>query len=145
VRTQRPFVWLLAVSSFVAFAGCDSAPADLREWKPSDHDRTEETQQARTTRGRTAAGASASPTLTLVEVTWRNQCANCHGVLGKGDGPQGAMLRAPDLTAVDWQTKVTDQQIAQVILNGKNRMPKFELPPDVVAGLVGRIRAAKGR
>jgi len=91
------------------------------------------------------ASASANPTLTLVEVTWRNQCATCHGPLGKGDGPQGALLRAPDLTAADWQNKATDQQIAQVILNGKNRMPKFELPRDVVAGLVARIRAARGR
>jgi hypothetical protein len=32
-----------------------------------------------------------------------------------------------------------------VIAMGKNRMPKFELPADVLAGLVARIRAAKGR
>jgi cytochrome c oxidase cbb3-type subunit 3 len=83
--------------------------------------------------------------LTLVEVTWRNQCAMCHGVLGRGDGPQGPMMHAPNLTLPEWQAKMTDQQIAEVIRNGKNRMPKFDFPPDVVAGLVARIRASKGR
>ncbi len=144
MRTSRNLPALVALSSALLI-GCDSASPDLREWKPDDHDRAEETQQARLGRSAPAASASANPTLTLVEVTWRNQCATCHGILGKGDGPQGALLRAPDLTLAEWQTKVTDQQIAQVIFNGKNRMPKFELPPDVVAGLVARIRAARGR
>jgi mono/diheme cytochrome c family protein len=92
-----------------------------------------------------SSSAAANPTLTLVEVTWRNQCASCHGPIGRGDGPQGPMVRATNLTLPEWQAKVSDQEIADVIRNGKNRMPKFEFPPDVVAGLVARIRAAKGR
>ena len=91
-----------------------------------------------------AASGSASPLLTLVEVTWRNQCSQCHGPLGRGDGPQGALVHAPDLTSAEWQAKVTDRQIAQLIVTGKNRMPKFEFPADVLAGLVARIRASKG-
>ena len=55
------------------------------------------------------------------------------------------MVKAPDLTQADWQSKVTDEQIAQVITSGKNRMPKFDLPPDVVAGLVARIRSSRAR
>jgi cytochrome c oxidase cbb3-type subunit 3 len=55
------------------------------------------------------------------------------------------MMRATNLTLAEWQSKVSDQEIADVIRNGKNRMPKFDFPPDVVAGLVARIRAAKGR
>ena len=45
-----------------------------------------------------------------------------------------------DLGREDWQSKVKDEEIAAVIQNGKGRMPKFDLPPDVVRGLVGRIR-----
>ena len=55
------------------------------------------------------------------------------------------MLHAPDLTSAQWQAKVTDEQIKQVVISGKNRMPKFELPPEILTGLVARIRAAKGK
>ena len=61
------------------------------------------------------------------------------------EGPQGPMVHAPDLTRAEWQSKVTDPEIAQVIANGRNRMPKFDFPPEVVAGLVSRIRSIKGR
>jgi len=137
---------LLSCSLLVA--ACSRASADLREWKPEDHDRTEDnlkTGRAAPARTQASASASANPLLTLVEVTWRNQCAACHGAIGRGDGPQGQLVHAPNLTLPDGQAKVTDEQIAQVIVNGKNRMPKFELPADVIGGLVARIRASKGR
>jgi cytochrome c oxidase cbb3-type subunit 3 len=130
-------------------AGCDGTASDLREWKPADHDRVEQpgSQAARPPRLSPApsSSAAANPTLTLVEVTWRNQCASCHGMMGRGDGPQGPMFHATNLTLPEWQAKVTDQDIADVIRNGKNRMPKFDFPPEVIAGLVARIRVAKGR
>jgi cytochrome c oxidase cbb3-type subunit 3 len=138
---------LLTTCGFASLlaAGCRRAPPDLREWRTSDHDQQEEQSPNRTAAARAAPTASANPIATLVEVAWRNQCAACHGPVGRGDGPQGPMLHAPDLTAAAWQSKVTDEQIQQVIANGKNRMPKFELPPDILAGLVGRIRANKGK
>ena len=128
--------------------GCNRAPSDLREWKPDDHDRTDETPKGR---GATAAApsgtpaASANPTATLVDVTWRTQCSLCHGLAGRGDGPQGPLLHAPNLTLAAWQDKVTDDQIASTISTGKNRMPKFDFPPEVMRGLVTRIRASKGK
>jgi mono/diheme cytochrome c family protein len=135
----------------MAFLGgaCDSAPPDLREWKAGDHDRVEQPsgQAARPSRLSPApsSSAAANPTVTLVEVTWRNQCASCHGPIGRGDGPQGPMVHATNLTLAEWQSKVTDEQIAEAIRSGKNRMPKFDFPPEVIAGLVARIRVAKGR
>jgi len=128
-------------------ASCNRAPADLREWKPDDHDRADENQKGRAappSKTQPSGSASANPLVTLVEVTWRNQCGPCHGILGRGDGPQGPLLHAPDLTRPDWQGTVTDEQIAKTIATGKNRMPKFEFPPDVLGGLVARIRAARG-
>jgi mono/diheme cytochrome c family protein len=130
-------------------AACNRTPSDLREWKADDHDRSDDQQKGRAappSRVRPAASGApgANPTLTLVEVTWKAQCGPCHGPIGHGDGPQGPMVRAPDLTLPEWQGKTTDQQMAQTISNGKNRMPKFDFPPEVVNGLVARIRAVKG-
>ncbi|HMJ54357.1 MAG TPA: cytochrome c [Polyangiaceae bacterium] len=137
------------LSTALLGAACDSPAPDLREWKAGDHDRSDQPagKSARPPRLSPApsSSAAANPTLTLVEVTWRNQCASCHGPIGRGDGPQGPMVHAPNLTLAEWQAKMSDQEIAEVIRNGKNRMPKFDFPPDVIAGLVARIRASKGR
>ena len=149
VRPLRRFSPSLVLGAALLGAACDSPPPDLREWKASDHDRADQPagQSARGPRLSPApsSSAAANPTLTLVEVTWRNQCAACHGLMGRGDGPQGPMVHAPNLTLPEWQAKMTDQQIADVIRNGKDRMPKFDFPPDVLAGLVARIRASRAR
>jgi mono/diheme cytochrome c family protein len=78
----------------------------------------------------------------LAAVAWKERCANCHGRAGRGDGPQGPMLGAKDLTSDEWLGKTSDADIAAVIRDGKNRMPAFpNLPKRVVDGLVKRIRA----
>ena len=94
---------------------CDRPPSDdeIKTWTPSDHDRAEENQ-------RVASGAQATPQAAggdnradnnrqLVELTWRQQCATCHGALGHGDGPNGPMVKAADLTKDEWQTATTDE------------------------------------
>jgi cytochrome c oxidase cbb3-type subunit 3 len=53
------------------------------------------------------------------------------------------MVQAPDLTRSDWQAKATDAEIEDKIRNGKNRMPKFDLPDPVVRGLIARIRSLR--
>jgi mono/diheme cytochrome c family protein len=143
----------IALAALVLLAGnlsaCDSPPAaaDLKEWTPADHDHSDEKE-------RVASGAQAAPTASgakddgnrvLVENAWRAQCASCHGFVGHGDGPNGPMVKATDLTKTDWQASRSDAEIAAAITNGKGRMPRFDLPPNVVAGLVARIRASKGR
>jgi cytochrome c oxidase cbb3-type subunit 3 len=55
------------------------------------------------------------------------------------------MVQAPDLTQTDWQSKVTDAEMASTIKNGKNRMPRFDLPDPVVLGLVARVRSLRQR
>ena len=81
----------------------------------------------------------------LVETAWAQTCSTCHGPMGHGDGPQGALVKAPDLTQPDWQAKVTDEEIAARIKTGKGLMPPNDLPEPIVKGLVARIRARKGR
>ena len=142
---MRPFLpTLLAVSAAAALAlGCDRAPPTdgLKEWQPADHD-GEKKSAAAANQGPKGDGGGIP---LLVEVTWRNQCQSCHGPNGKGDGPQGPMVKAADLGRDEWQSSVSDEAIAATILNGKGRMPKFELPQELVGGLVARIRSFRGK
>ncbi len=134
---SRTCLVLVALSALVA--ACDRAPGGAREWSPSDHDQ--------------APGAGATPSgqaraqpggdTTLVDLAWSKNCASCHGASGRGDGPQGPMVRAPDLTRADWQSRVTDQEILETIRKGRNKMPAFDLPQPVLEGLVQRIRALR--
>jgi mono/diheme cytochrome c family protein len=91
------------------------------------------------------AVAASEPALRLGKTIFQGKCASCHGAEGHGDGPNGPLTKAPDLTRQEWQAKVSDADIAARILQGKGLMPKFELPAPVVTALVGRIRASRGR
>ncbi len=123
------------------------APADLPEWKPTDHEHEEgQPGQGQGARGQRPPRALPQQDATsLVELAWSRSCATCHGERGRGDGPQGPMLRAPDLTRSEWLARVTDEDIRQTIRTGRNNMPKFDLPPTVLDGLVKRIRANQAR
>jgi mono/diheme cytochrome c family protein len=123
------------------FLGCDRAPEPQREWSPQDHDQEPQMGQQAPPTG------SQKPDIRvqLVETAWAQTCALCHGPMGKGDGPQGALVKAPDLTRMDWQAKVTDEEIAARIRSGKGLMPPNDLPDSTIKGLVARIRVLKGQ
>jgi len=126
----------------VLLAACDRPPSvELKEWTAADHDGEQKGIQT----GAQGMKGDAGGTPALVEIAWRQQCATCHGQSGKGDGPQGPMFKAADLSREEWQTKAKDEDIVAVIQNGKGRMPKFDLPPDVVHGLVLRVRSFRGQ
>jgi mono/diheme cytochrome c family protein len=127
------------LAAAAAASACDRAPSPngLAQWTPADHDQ-EQGRPAAPNQGGRASDAGGTPA--LVEVAWRNQCASCHGMTGRGDGPQGALFHAADLA----QSKMSDDELANTIRNGKGRMPKFDLPDDVVTGLVARIRSFRG-
>lgn len=131
-----------------ATAACDRAPSGAREWAPTDHDGAENALQGpKKQPGRPAPGSKPAGGLDpeLVEVAWRQSCAKCHGEQGRGDGPEGMMVRAPDLTRAGWQGRVTDQELAETIRKGRDKMPPFNLPPQVIDGLIARIRANRAR
>lgn len=141
---QLPVPLWLGLTILLTTPACGRSSSDVREWQPSDHD------QPIGPSGQVAAKPGSSsqsgPDKSLVELAWQRNCASCHGAVGRGDGPQGPMVRAPDLTRSEWQTQVTDDQIAEVIRKGRNRMPAFEaLPPQVITGLVARIRDNRAR
>jgi mono/diheme cytochrome c family protein len=132
----------VALAVALALSACDRAPSPsgLPEWTPADHEQApgKESGAAGDQAGKPSRGAKGSAGgSAVVEATWRQQCATCHGPAGRGDGPQGPMFRAPDLG----QSKASDDEIAAVIREGKGRMPKFDLPDDVVRGLVSRVRS----
>lgn len=136
-------VRFLVVAALLALglsgAACDES-GDLREWSPQDHDQSEQPGAMQT------SGVTDDEDATLVSVTWRQNCARCHGMSGRGDGPEGPMVRSPDLTTADFQNRATDEEIANVIRKGRNKMPAFEtLPPRVIEMLVQHVRRLGGR
>lgn len=123
----------------VLVLGCDRAPAPTGEWTPQDHDHTEQAGQVAP-----PDGGKVDPQQQLAEAAWAQTCAACHGAGGRGDGPNGALVKAPDLTRADWQAKVTDDEIATRIRIGKGLMPANDLPDATIRGLVARIRSMRG-
>jgi mono/diheme cytochrome c family protein len=132
---------LASVVLCVALPACDAVPDDVREWTAADHDQASPGQGAQVAQKPGAEGVDPN----LIELAWQRNCATCHGARGRGDGPQGPMLRPPDLTDGAVQDRVTDAQMAESIRKGRNKMPAFDLPPQVIEGLIARIRASRAR
>jgi cytochrome c oxidase cbb3-type subunit 3 len=137
---QRTF--LVVALGCAVFTACDRAPSDVREWKPTDHEPPENAGSV-PAQPRPPASAPRESGPELVEVAWEQTCARCHGPSGRGDGPEGMMVRAPDLTRAEWQGRVSDEEIGETIRKGRNKMPAFDLPKGVIDGLVKRIRSRR--
>ena len=122
--------------ALVSVAACEPPRGEVRPWRADDHDQPDRP------RSQEAAPTAAPDTADgLAATVWKRNCATCHGPNGRGDGPQGPMVQAPDLTRKDWLATVRDDQIAEVIRLGRGRMPaQPDLPPSVVDALVRRIR-----
>ncbi|HYP90144.1 MAG TPA: cytochrome c [Polyangiaceae bacterium] len=133
---------LLAVSALPAIVACNERPSDLRQWQPRDHDHTENPGNDQVQVDPTKEAAQAVPGLEDVTiVAWSQNCTQCHGQLGRGDGPRGPMLKATNLSDPAWQSSVTDEQIAATIKLGRGAMPSFKQLPDVtIANLVKLVR-----
>jgi cytochrome c oxidase cbb3-type subunit 3 len=122
-------------------AACAPDRGEVREWKASDHEQAEGRPAQQAPQQGAPRPGGQDTTSMLVDTTWTRTCAACHGRGGKGDGPQGSMVNAPDLTA----SKLSDAEMASIIKNGKNRMaPNPDLPDAVITGLVAKIRALSG-
>jgi mono/diheme cytochrome c family protein len=131
----------LALMILVTFE-CDRAPDPVGEWTPADH---EHPPQQQPQVGPNPSANKLSAAQQLAEAAWAQTCNACHGPMGHGDGPNGSLVKAPDLTREEWQAKVTDEEIATRIRSGKGLMPPNDLPDATVRGLVLRIRALRGQ
>ncbi len=75
---------------------------------------------------------------------YKAKCAMCHGADGKGQTTIGKAQKLRDLASEDVQ-KLTDQQLGDMILNGKGKMPAYKgkLSTEEIKVLVGFIRTLK--
>lgn len=66
--------------------------------------------------------------LTAAKQIYSDQCANCHGDGGKGDGSDAMMYEPPpsDLTDAAKMSKRTDGEIYYQITEGRKPMPSFK-------------------
>jgi mono/diheme cytochrome c family protein len=113
---------------------------ELREWRADDHDQPAEVQGQPPPSRPKGGQAKGQDFSNVVELAWAKNCARCHGPLGRGDGPQAVVEKAPDLTRPELE--LSDEQVADVVRSGRKGMPAFaELPANVVQGLAQRIRA----
>jgi mono/diheme cytochrome c family protein len=143
MRRRRFRLFTLACACSAVLAACNAPPSDLREWRAEDHDHTTNPGAAQVVGGPDAGPSPELAQAGLDEVTlvaWRQNCVRCHGVLGRGDGPQGRMMNATDLTNSAFQTGTTDEKIATVIKQGRGAMPPFALPDTTIASLVRLVR-----
>ncbi|HYQ43073.1 MAG TPA: cytochrome c [Polyangiaceae bacterium] len=130
----------LSLSLAAIAVGCNSTPADLRQWKASDHDHTVNPNQDQVQVTDAGSEAQNHGLDDVTIVAWQQNCTTCHGALGRGDGPQGQLVHAADLSRPDWQASVTDEAIAATIRDGRGRMPSFNLPEATITRLVALVR-----
>jgi len=136
-----------AVAALALVGACESKPTDLREWLPSDHGHEETQAPEQTGQSDGVPDETAGEGLDDVTLaTWSNNCIVCHGRIGRGDGPQAAMVKPRDLSDPAWQASITDEQIAASIVHGKGQMPPFAaLPSSTVNSLVKLVRRLSAR
>lgn len=80
------------------------------------------------------------------------RCQTCHGPKGRGNGPAGVALnpKPRDYTDLKWQKRVSNQQIARVILRGgigTGLAPTMPPHPDLrpkIAAMVAFLRSFAG-
>ena len=84
-------------------------------------------------------------TLKAARGIYMDECAQCHGEHGKGDGPEATMhsLAPADLTDTRRMNSVTDGEIFYQISEGRKPMPSFKkrLTEDQRWGLVLLVRS----
>jgi len=74
---------------------------------------------------------------------FKSKCVVCHGADGSGNTKMGMQLKAADLRSDDVQ-KLTDEQLTDVVTNGKNgKMPAWGeiLKPEQIKGLIVYVRS----
>ncbi|MBI2195011.1 MAG: cytochrome c [Planctomycetes bacterium] len=76
------------------------------------------------------------------KVIFMRRCSLCHGEDGKAETPSGRNLAVQDLTETNWQKATPDEEIAQVVRHGKDKMPAFgrHLSAQDLADLIAFVR-----
>jgi mono/diheme cytochrome c family protein len=119
------------LSSLAAAACSDSR--HIREWRPSDHDQSDEENQVAADPGNGQAASGDVAT----DVVFRQNCAGCHGTDGSAQTPMAAQMRIKDLRA----STLSEDDLVKVISRGRARMPAFgeSLDPEAIRALARKV------
>lgn len=72
---------------------------------------------------------------------YKQKCVSCHGADGKGETPAGKAMKVSSFASPE-TGKMSDDELAGVIANGKGKMPKYgaSMKPDEIKAMVAYIR-----
>jgi len=62
----------------------------------------------------------AQPASADAQAIWAKKCKKCHGDDGKGDTPTGRKQKVKDMTTAEFQKKLKDAEITDMLLKGKD-------------------------
>jgi len=73
---------------------------------------------------------------------YKQKCAACHGVDGKGETPTGKAMKVRSFADPE-VAKISDDELASAIEKGKGKMPAYgkSLKPDEIKAMVAYIRS----
>ena len=92
------------------------------------------------------ASAQSRRKPSFVSDLFRNNCARCHGVDGRGDTPLGHTYNTPNLTDPEWWRKnariTSTASLVSIVSRGKGGMPAFgkKLRRNDIRALVNHVR-----
>ena len=127
---------VLSFSSALAFGGAAASEATQNPssgWQlPADADQKKNPHQV------------DDSLLATGRAVFKDKCARCHGMEGKGGNMPGVGV-VPPLRDAAWHERTTDKLIASTIAHGKGAMPGFmqELDGKELRGVIAFVRSLK--
>jgi mono/diheme cytochrome c family protein len=118
---------IVGVAGLGALSGCGGGGGSSETTTHSETPAETPAPAADTSTTGAAGGAAGEVSLAVGERIVKERCVLCHGESGKGDGPGGAALNPKPRNWTDhgYMGSQTDEQLYQVIYNGKGAMPAW--------------------
>ena len=137
-----PLLLLVTCFAFALATGCGGGSSSSESSGSSAG-----TPPATSTPAPDAAAPPAQPALSGPELgakVFKDRCALCHGPDGHGDGPGSKALNPKPRNLHDqaYMSTRTDEQLLEVIHNGKGAMPKWKgvLTEAEITAVFGHVR-----
>lgn len=91
------------------------------------------------------AAAAAGGDVAAGKKLFLTACANCHGVDGTGAMMRKALPKIGDLTSPEMHQRMSDEDIAKLVREGRNKMPAFGsmFKDDQIKALIAYVRTLK--